>query len=151
MMARMARTSRKCGSARVGHEAYEPDPEPTTTSSEDEDEGEEANDDDGDPQELDPEELEADTAINASIPEVQARNAVEDYYHYTLGFTRAAACSLYMDQGLWESRHLTGLTDRVSVEKLCKYVRAEAKTTIVLQACQHLNMLVYYLRHQKRT
>jgi hypothetical protein len=56
-----------------------------------------------------------------------------------------------MDQGLRESRHLTGLADRVSVEKLCKYVRAEAKTTIALQSCQHLNMLVYYLRHQERT
>jgi hypothetical protein len=56
-----------------------------------------------------------------------------------------------MDQGLRESRHLTGLADCVSMEKLCKYVRAEAKTTIALQSCQHLIMLVYYLRHQECT
>jgi hypothetical protein len=56
-----------------------------------------------------------------------------------------------MDQGLRKSRHLTGLADCVSVDKLCKYVRTEAKTTIALQASQHLNMLVYYLRRQERT
>ncbi len=82
---------------------------------------------------------------------MQAHNAVENYYHYTLGFTRATARSHYMDQGLREARHLTALANCMLVDKLCKYVRTEAKTTIALQACQHLNMLVYYLRHQERT
>ena len=117
-MASTTRTGRNRGSACVGSELYEPDLEPTTTSSEDEDKGEEANEDDDDPQELDPEELEVDTASDLSIPEVRACNAVKDYYHYTLGLTCATARSLVMDQGLRESWHLTGLADRVSMEKL---------------------------------
>jgi hypothetical protein len=66
---------------------------------------------------------------------------------YTLGFTRTVAHSLYMNQGLRESKHLIGLADCDSVDKLCKYVCIEAKTTIALQASQRLSMLVYYLRH----
>ena len=131
----------------MGREAYEPGPEPSSS----EDEGER-----NDPQEPGSaeEELDADAASDAwsdpAIPKVQARNTVIEYYHYTLGFTRVTAHSLYMDQGLHKSKHLIGIGDCDSVDRVCKYVHIEAKTTIALQAPQHLSMLVHYLRHQEK-
>jgi hypothetical protein len=71
----------------MGWEAYKPDPEPS--SSKDEDEMNEKIDNPQGPGPAE-EELEADAASNAwsdpAMLEVQARDVVEDDYHYTLGF-----------------------------------------------------------------
>ncbi len=137
-MARTARNyNKRRGANRTGREAYEPNPEPTASSSEAEDKMNEAKDDPQKPGSIE-EELEADAASGAwpdpVIPEVQARDTVVDYYHYTLGFNRTAALSLYMDQGLCESKHLIGIGNRDLVDKVCKLVRIKAKTSILLQA-----------------
>jgi hypothetical protein len=147
-MARTARTSsRKRGTGCTGREAYEPDPEPS--SSKDEDETNKEIYDLQGPGSAE-EELEADAASDAwsatVMPEVRAHDGVVEYYHYTLGFIRDVAKSLYMDQGLFESQHLIGIGDRNSVDRVCKYDHI----TVSIQASQRLSMLVYYLRHQER-
>ena len=151
-MARTATTSRKRGTTRATRGTRldsEPDANSDSSEEVEQDEDEEENE---------PEDqlAEEDLVVDAieddlEIPEVQVRNEVVEYYCRTLGFNRTAALSLYEDQGLHESQQLINIGNHDLVDKLCKLVRSETKTSISLRAHQNLAMLVYYLRHRERT
>ena len=84
-------------------------------------------------------------------PEFREREAAIRLYMKELGFNRSVALSLYRDQGLDSAQALIRLKDE-TIDKMMTAIRKEDTTIhIPLTAVENFKLLVYYLKHRKRT
>ena len=84
-------------------------------------------------------------------PEFREREAAIRLYMVELGFNRSVALSLYRDQGLDSAQALMRLKDD-TIDKMMAAIRKEDTTIhIPLTAVENFKLLVYYLKHRKRT
>ncbi len=157
-MARDKQTRAK-GTARFNfNNPPEPDQPPLDLDEDSDDDGDLFPSDDED-EEAEDEEVDYDEAADETLPpfkrdddpEFREREAAIGLYKKELGFNRSVALRLYRDQGLDSAQALIRLKDD-SIDKMMAAIRKEDTTiNIPHTAVENFKLLVYYLKHRKRT